>query len=291
MALAGHDRPLVGVGREPERDPDGGTRAGTRLRRWAVVAGPTVLAGLLAGIDLDARSLWLDEAATVSITAQHGAALGSAMARDGGNMLGYYALIHVLTGWFGSSVLVLRLPSVIGCAATTALVVVLAERLFSARIALVAGLFSAVSLPAVYWAQNIRSYALMMAFVTASYLAFLALTDRRRDGPASLRAGAAYVVVTTLALYMSFVAVLVIPAQLVALAGRRRRVRPAVDGDRRRRGPLLAARLARTLAGAGQLFWESRPTSPSSARSSRRLPRRDSRRISPPGRWASPSSS
>jgi mannosyltransferase len=218
-----------------------------------------VLAGLLAGIDLDARSLWLDEAATVSITAQHGAALGSAMARDGGNMLGYYALIHVLTGWFGSSVLVLRLPSVIGCAATTALVVVLAERLFSARIALVAGLFSAVSLPAVYWAQNIRSYALMMAFVTASYVAFLTLTDRRPEGPASLRAGAAYVIVTTLALYMSFVAVLVIPAQLVALAGNRRRVRPAVLAI------VAVAALCSPLAwlahsrGAGQLFWESRP--------------------------------
>ena len=250
-----------------------------------------MLAGLLAGIDLDARSLWLDEAATVSITAQHGAALGSAMARDGGNMLGYYALIHVLTGWFGSSVLVLRLPSVIGCAATTALVVVLAERLFSARIALVAGLFSAVSLPAVYWAQNIRSYALMMAFVTASYLAFLALTDRRGDGPASWRAGAAYVVVTTLALYMSFVAVLVIPAQLVALAGRRRRVRPAVMAI------VAVAVLCSPLAwlahsrARGSCSGSRAPTSPSSARSSRRLPRRDSRRISPPGRWASPSSS
>jgi mannosyltransferase len=221
--------------------------------------GPAVLAGLLAGIDLDARSLWLDEAATVSIASQHGAALGSAMARDGGNMLGYYALIHVLIGWFGSGVVVLRLPSVIGCAATTALVVVLARRLFTARIALVAGLLSAVSLPAVYWAQNIRSYALMMAFVTASYVAFLALTDRRPEGPASLRAAAAYVVVTTLALYMSFVAVLVIAAQLVALAGNRRRARPAVFSM------VAVAVLCSPLAwlahsrGAGQLFWESRP--------------------------------
>ena len=91
------------------------------LARWGVVAVPTLLALVLGAVDLDGRSIWLDEAATASITAQHGAALGSAMARDGGNMLGYYALVHVLVGWFGSSLAVLRLPSVIGAAVTTAL--------------------------------------------------------------------------------------------------------------------------------------------------------------------------
>ncbi len=171
------------------------------------------------------------------------------MAHDGGNMLGYYTLIHVLMGWFGTSVFVLRLPSAIGCAATTALVVVLADRLFARRVALVAGVLSAVSLPAVYWAQNVRSYALMMAFVAASYLAFVALVDPREAGPRGA-AGLAYVVTTTLALYMSFVAVLVIPAQLVALVGHRRRVRPVVAAlasspRRARRSPCSRCRVAR----------------------------------------------
>jgi mannosyltransferase len=229
------------------------------LARWGFVAVPTLLALVLGAVDLDSRSIWLDEAATASITAQHGAALGSAMARDGGNMLGYYALIHVLVGWFGSSLVVLRLPSVIGAVATTALVVVLARRWFSRRVALVAGLFSAVSLPAVYWAQNARSYALMMAFVAASYLSFCALVDTPEGARGGRRALVAYVVTTTLALYMSFVAVLVIPAQLVALVGRRRRVRPVVAAV------VVVAALCAPLAvlarsrGSGQLFWVPRP--------------------------------
>jgi mannosyltransferase len=248
--------PVGGGG--PPRDLGGPGGAGrwTR-RRWALVGGPTVLAFILAVVDLDARSLWLDEAATVSIAAQRGAGLGSAMARDGGNMLGYYALIHVLTGWFGSSVFVLRFPSVIGCAATTALVVVLADRLFGEKVALVAGAFSAVSLPSVYWAPVLRSCALMMAFVAASFLAFVALTDPR-GGRAPWGAGLAYVVTTTLALYMSFVAVLVIPAQLVALVGHRRRVRPAAALGLVVVACAPLAWLARS-RGSGQLFWVPRP--------------------------------
>ena len=236
-----------------------GGGGGTRLARWGVVAAPTLLAAVLALVGLDSRSLWLDEAATVSISTQHGAALGSAMARDGGNMLGYYALVHVLIGWFGSSVLVLRLPSAIGCTATTALVVVVADRLFTRRVAFAAGVLSAVSLPAVYWGQNVRSYALMMAFVVASYLALLVLVDPGRGGRVSRRAWVGYVVATTLALYMSFVAVLVVPAQLVALVSHRRRVRPVVAAL------VVTAALCSPLAvlavsrGSGQLFWVPRP--------------------------------
>ena len=251
------------------------------LARWAFVAVPTLLALVLGAADLDGRSIWLDEAATASITAQHGAALGSAMARDGGNMLGYYALVHVLVGWFGSNLFVLRLPSVIGAAVTTALVAVLARRWFSRRVALVAGLFSAVSLPAVYWSQNARSYALMMAFVTASYLSFCALVDQPEGTRGGWRAFVLYVATTTLALYMSFVAVLVIPAQLVALIGRRRRVRPVVAAVvvvAAMCAPLAALAAARAVRDNSSGCRDR--TSPRSARSSSRFPRRASSRTS-----------
>ncbi|MGD0219248.1 MAG: glycosyltransferase family 39 protein [Acidimicrobiales bacterium] len=242
----------------PGSHNDGAAGRGARLARWGVIGVPALLAGVLAAIDLDARSLWLDEAATVSIASQHGAALAAAMAHDGGNMLGYYALIHVLIGWFGDSVDVLRLPSVIGGAATTAFVAAIAMRLFDRRVAIAAGLLSAISLPAIYWAQNVRSYALMLAFVAASYLALLALVEAE-SGRAVRRAGLAYVVAMTLAIYMSFVAVFVIPAQLVALVGHRRRTRAVIAVL------LVVAGLCSPLAvlaaarGSGQLFWVPRP--------------------------------
>ena len=58
---------------------------------------PAVVALALCLIELTTRSLWLDEAATVAIAGQHGSAFWHAAAHDGGNMLGYYALLHVLS--------------------------------------------------------------------------------------------------------------------------------------------------------------------------------------------------
>jgi mannosyltransferase len=221
-----------------------------------VVAGPAALATALALYDATARSLGFDEGATVTIAAQHGDALWKAIAHDGGNMSGYYALLHVLTGLFGNGLLVIRLPSVIATGATVAIVGVLALRLFDRRVALIAGLLTAVSLPLVYWGQSARGYAAMTALVAASCLAFIAMLEgagRRRW------AKAAYVVSTTLAVYASFVAVLIVPAQLMTLMWHRRGPRPVASA-------LIACAVCCTplavlaaVRGSGQLFWVPRP--------------------------------
>ena len=75
----------------------------------AVVIVPAALALALCLYELATRSLWLDEAATISIASQHGAAFGNALAHDGGNMLAYYGLVHVLISAFGHGVVVVRL--------------------------------------------------------------------------------------------------------------------------------------------------------------------------------------
>ena len=66
-----------------------------RRREVAVVAIPTALALALCLYDLTARNLWLDEAASITIALQHGSAFGSALAHDGGNMLGFYGLLNL----------------------------------------------------------------------------------------------------------------------------------------------------------------------------------------------------
>ena len=65
-------------------------------------AAPGTAGGGARLIAITTRSLGFDEGATVAIVSQHGSALGSAIARDGGNMSGYYLLMHVLVGWFGT---------------------------------------------------------------------------------------------------------------------------------------------------------------------------------------------
>ena len=101
-----------------------------RALALAAVAIPTALAAALCGYEISVRSLWLDEAAAVTIASQHGSALGAALAHDGGNMLGYYALLHVLIGAFGKGALVIRLPSLIGATATACVAGLLGLRLF-----------------------------------------------------------------------------------------------------------------------------------------------------------------
>jgi mannosyltransferase len=230
-----------------------------RLLDIAVVAVPAAIAAVLAFYELTARSLWLDEAASVAISLQHGAALWHAMEHDGGNMLAYYALLHVLTDVFGDGELVIRFPSALATAATVATVCLLARRLFDRRVTLAAGLLTAVSLPLVYWGQDARSYALMMTFVVASFLAFVTLVDREAGAPPARWAWLAYVAATILAAYMSFESLLIVPAQLLALAWIRRPWRPVVSALAVTGGCCLPLLVLAERRGSGQLFWVPKP--------------------------------
>jgi mannosyltransferase len=230
-----------------------------RARDRVAIAVPSLIAAALSVYDLTGRSLGFDEGATVAISSQHGAALGSAIAHDGGNMSAYYLVMHVLIGVFGDGLVVLRLPSVLATAAAVALVGVIAIRLFDRRVAWLAGLLTAVSLPLVYWAQTGRGYAPMLAFVCAGFIAFISLADPASPAPVRRRAWVAYVVLMTLATYMSFVAVLVVVPQVLALMRRR-------DAARRLAGALVAITVAclplvilAARRGSGQLFWVPRP--------------------------------
>ncbi|HUA70422.1 MAG TPA: glycosyltransferase family 39 protein [Solirubrobacteraceae bacterium] len=226
-----------------------------RLYDVAVAGAPAIVALVLCLIELTTRSLWLDEAATVAIAGQHGSAFWQAAAHDGGNMLGYYALLHVLTSWFGDGAFVIRLPSVVAAACAAGAVSLLGLRLFDRRVAFAAGLLAAVSLPLVFWGQDARAYAPMVALVAGSFVAFAAVVDAPgRRGP-----WIAYVVLTTLSVYASYVAIFAVAAQLLALAWRRTAWRPifgALAACAVCWIPLAVLALSR---GSGQLFWIGRP--------------------------------
>ncbi|HTX46353.1 MAG TPA: glycosyltransferase family 39 protein [Solirubrobacteraceae bacterium] len=222
------------------------------MRERLAVWGPAALAAVLCLISLTGRSIAFDEAATVSIVVQNGGALGSAIAHDGGNMSGYYVLMHVLIALFGNGLFLIRLPSVISIAAAVALTGTIALRLFDARVAFTAGLLSAVSMPLVFWGQDARGYAPMVALVAASFLSFVCLVEDERP-----RRGAwvAYFVTTTLAAYCGFDAILVVPAQLVMLwwrPGAARAVITALVCSVVCWIPLVVLAVRR---GSSQLFW------------------------------------
>jgi mannosyltransferase len=260
LALAATDAParrgsevVAGLTR---RDPDG------RRRDVAAVAVPAVLATVLCLLEISGRSLGFDEAATVTIASQHGSALWTAIAHDGGNMSGYYVVLHLLIGAFGSGLPAIRLVSALAAIATVALIGVIGLRLFDRRVAFVAGVLGAVSLPLVYWAQNARGYAPMVAFICAAFVAFIAIA-----GPSGRVAGAgrrwlwvAYVAFMVLAVYSSFVAILVVPVQLLLVIRRRAlalRLIAALVVVAVCCAPLVVLATSR---GSSQLFWVPRPT-------------------------------
>ncbi|HUE26793.1 MAG TPA: glycosyltransferase family 39 protein [Solirubrobacteraceae bacterium] len=241
----------------PDAPPAGdGRRRRERLGEVLVVAGPAVLALALSLYQLTARSLWLDESATVAIASQHGGAFGVALAHDGGNMLGYYAVQHVLIGLFGSGAFVIRLPSALAAAATSGLVAVLALRLFDRRTALAAGLLSAVSLSLVYWGQDARGYAPMVALIAASFLALLAVLE----GRGGWRAWLAYVALGTAAVYAGLEAVLVVPAQLLVLLWYRHRARAVLSAVAVTALCCVPLAVLAGERGSGQLFWVPKPS-------------------------------
>ncbi len=217
---------------------------------------------MLSLLDITSRSINLDESATIAIVSQHGHALGDAIARDGGNMSGYYLLLHVLVELFGTGVAVIRLPSTVGMTATVALTALLGRRLFDARVGLCAGLLAAVSVPLVAWGQDARGYAPVVALVTGS---MLALVVAMQSG--SRKAFLAYWLCLGSAAYMSFVAVLVVPAQLLIVAlFWRSRLRPALAALAACAlswVPLLVLAGSR---GSGQLFWVQAPKPANSVR-------------------------
>ncbi|HEY2439011.1 MAG TPA: glycosyltransferase family 39 protein [Solirubrobacteraceae bacterium] len=229
-------------------------------RTWPAIAVPAALAAVLTFYGMTGRSLGFDEGATVAIASQHGSALWSGIAHDGGNMSGYYLLIHVLIGAFGHGLLVLRLVSGLAIVATVALMASIGLRLFSPLTAFAGGVLAAISLPLVYWGQTARAYAPMVAFVCAGFRAFIELSDPPERRSPGRWPWAGYIVAMVLAMYSSFVAVLVIPVQLLVLVHRRgvwRRVGSALGVIAVCCVPLAVLAVRR---GSGQLFWVSRPT-------------------------------
>jgi mannosyltransferase len=239
---------------------EGGEGASARERALAALplAGPCALAALLCAWELGKRSLWIDEGATVAIVSQHGAALWAAIAHDGGNMLAYYLLMHVVVGLFGTSTTVLRVPSLLATVATVWLVALLARELFDRRVALAAALLAAVSLPLVFWGQDARGYAPLITFLTASFYFFARIVQR--PAPAPRRLLIAYGACTALAAYMQLVAALVVPAQALVLVIRREHAGAILRTLALTALACLPLMALAALRGAGQLFWVPGPS-------------------------------
>lgn len=212
---------------DPDVDPAPSATVGGRAGggTWpvaprTVAVGATVLAGLLAMVRLGHKSLWLDEGYSLGHASMAWADFWRVLVEREPN-----GALHalVLFAWYRVSEAEwwVRLPSAAFAVATVPLLYLLLKRLFDDR----AGAFGAVLLAlngfSLRFAQEARTYSLLMLLTTASVLAFVAYAqDHRR------RQWWLWVLVTAALPYTHVFGWLAIAVQAVAAVARRGPSRP-----------------------------------------------------------------
>ena len=158
-----------------------GARAARRLdrrQRLAVLA-PAVLMLVVGFVGLDRHSMWRDEAASLVAARRTSGELVTLLAHADTVHALYYTLLH---GWLsllpGSGVVWARVPSVLAMAVAVGLVGVVAARLASVGVGVLAGLLLVVNPATSFYAQEARSPALVTA--TALLAAWCLLNAVRR---------------------------------------------------------------------------------------------------------------
>ncbi|NYF55042.1 glycosyltransferase family 39 protein [Micromonospora purpureochromogenes] len=196
-----------------DRTPDG-----PPWLAWAL-ASPVALITLVVTYIGVGRQMWIDEHVTVYVTTLSWSEFTHLLGNQDLVHGLYYLVMRTWTAVFGTSLLALRLPSMIGMAVAAGAVTLLGRRLHSTAVGLAAGLFF-VALPAVSrFGQEARSYAWVVALAALSTLALTFALDR----PTRLR-WLVYVLLMVTLTYLHFAAAMVaLPHGLMAWYAWRRR--------------------------------------------------------------------
>lgn len=153
-------------------------------------------------------SLWGDEVTSL-MSAERPVASLLTMLRHVDAVHGtYYLGLHGWIGLFGTSPFAIRFPSAIAVGLTVAAVVVIAWRLGTPRLAVIAGIVCCVVPRVTYMGEEARSYAFSAAFV--SWLTVVLLELIRRENPRRMlwvAYGALLAVGTYVFLYVALFAV------------------------------------------------------------------------------------
>ena len=181
-----------------------------------LVALSTALLAVLSFHALDAKTFWFDEAASVQISRLDWYNFARILWRREGNMSLYYL---VLRFWLhlGSTPFFVRTLSVLFALATVPTIYLLGRRLFNARVGLIASALLTVNAYEVRYAQEARSYSLMVLLCTLSSLFLLKWIENP-----SQKNRAAYALTSVLAIYAHFFSALLIVAQWLWLYFRER---------------------------------------------------------------------
>jgi len=217
---------------------------------------PLGLAAVLSFYSIATQSLWLDEVYSLAIAGLDWPQMWRRMAGGEANMGLYYILLHC---WLqlGTGEFAVRSLSALTAVAVSVPLYGVGMYLFGADVGFIASLLLAVNAFFIQYAQEARSYVLVLLLATSSSYLFL----RALDNP-SRKNWAGYTVVSALSVYAHFFGALVIAAHFVSaivsrrgFVGRKRFIISYVCIA------LLVSPLLATLNTTGDpLFWLERPS-------------------------------
>jgi mannosyltransferase len=166
------------------------------------------------------KSLWLDESISVAIARLDWPTMWQVVSQGEANMGLYYILLHFWLN-LGESEFVIRSLSAIFAVLTVPIIYTLGSRLFNKYIGLIAALVVVVNTFFIRYAQEARSYSLVLFLISLSSLLFVMAIQR-----SSKRFWTAYVIVSALAVYAHVFAVFALIAQVLSLVLLRRQEIP-----------------------------------------------------------------
>ena len=178
---------------------------------WTFAAIASCLAGVLALLFLDAKSFWLDEAASVEYADPH-RSLAQVGLADGGHFSVYYLMLHM---WlqFGTGDAHVRVLSVIPAVLAVACIFILGRQLFGTRSGAIAAFALALNPFFIAYAQEARGYSLLLLASIVSTLFFVRLVQRAGSNVDLL----SYVAASVLMMYTHLFGIFVLAAQAAAL--------------------------------------------------------------------------
>ncbi|MFI7318466.1 hypothetical protein [Streptomyces venezuelae] len=195
------------------------------LRTGLGTAGPAALT-LVLGLWSITRddSMWRDEAATWEAAHRSLPDLAHLLDRIDAVHGAYYLLMHGVFAVLGDSLVALRLPSVLAMAGATAAIAATARRLAGPRAGAAAGAAFALMPSTQHYAQEGRSYALVVAAVAAATLLLATLMDGgARPGGPTAHLWTAYATALLVAALLNWFSLLALPAHAATVLATHRR--------------------------------------------------------------------
>jgi len=176
---------------------------------WAIA----VLAFVLRVIEITEDSIWIDEAFAIMTARLDFDSLMSRISADGLTPPLHYLMLSLWLKIFGDSELAARSLSMLLGVASIFLIYVFARSLAGRRVALISAFILAVSSFHVHYAQEARTYTLLLCLSIASYLFFHRWLQHKAKHHAFL-----YVLMSSLMIYAHFFGLFVVLAQNVHFA-------------------------------------------------------------------------